>query len=138
MKKIAGTLRLTLAQYREMAAFAQFGSDLDKATQEQLANGERLTEMLKQRQYVPQKVGLQVLQIYAGTQNMPGERKSWVRDIPAGDIQRYCTELEVFAKAKHADTLEKIEKVGELTDDITKAIEKCLKSFADAFTPTEE
>jgi len=138
MKKIAGTLRLTLAQYREMAAFAQFGSDLDKATQEQLANGARLTEMLKQGQYVPQRVAMQVLQIYAGTQNMPGERKSWVRDIPVGDMQRYCNELEAFAKAKHVDTLDKIEKVGELNDEVTKDVEKCLKSFADAFTPTEE
>ena len=68
MKKIAGTLRLELAQYRELAAFSQFGSDLDKATQEQLARGARLTEILKQGQYVPMPVEKQITAIYAGTQ----------------------------------------------------------------------
>ena len=78
MKAVAGKLKLSLAQYREMAAFAQFGSDLDKATQEQLANGERLTEMLKQPQYRPMRVEEQVVAIYSAT---PGEgRPSWVRD----------------------------------------------------------
>ena len=81
MKKVAGTLKLNLAQYREMAAFAQFGSDLDKATQEQLANGERLTEILKQAQYQPLSAVEQVVSIYAATPQ-PG-RKSWVRDLDA-------------------------------------------------------
>ena len=68
MKQVAGTLRLELAQYRELAAFAQFGSDLDKATQAQLARGERLTEILKQNQYQPLDVMQQVVSIFAGTQ----------------------------------------------------------------------
>lgn len=133
MKKVAGTLRLTLAQFRELAAFAQFGSDLDKATQEQLAAGERLVEMLKQGQYVPLTVGRQVIQLYAGTKNIPGESKTWVRDIPTGDIKRYCSELESFVSAKHADVVALIEEVGDLKPKVVEAIEKVLKEFNDGF-----
>jgi F-type H+-transporting ATPase subunit alpha len=118
MKKVAGTLRLTLAQFRELAAFAQFGSDLDKATQEQLAAGERLVEMLKQGQYVPLTVGHQVIQLYAGTKNIPGESKTWVRDIPTSDMQRYCSELQSFVSAKHADVVKLIEEVGDLKPQV--------------------
>ena len=71
MKQVAGTLRLDLAQYRELAAFSQFGSDLDKATQAQLARGQRLVELLKQPQFAPLGVELQVASIYAGTQRPP-------------------------------------------------------------------
>jgi F-type H+-transporting ATPase subunit alpha len=138
MKKLAGTMRLTLAQYRELAAFAQFGSDLDKTTQEQLAAGERLVEMLKQGQYIPQRVALQIIQIYAGTQNMPDEKKTWIRDYPATDILRYCTELESFIDSKHPDALETIEKNGKLDDEVIGIIEKVLRDFRDAFRATEE
>ncbi len=79
MKKVAGTLKLSLAQYREMAAFSQFGSDLDKATQEQLANGERMTEILKQGQYQPMAAVEQVVSIFSATP--PAGRKSWLRDL---------------------------------------------------------
>ena len=137
MKKLAGTLRLTLAQYRELAAFAQFGSDLDKATQEQLASGQRLVEMLKQGQYVPQRVAAQVLQLYAGTQTMPGEKKTWVRDIPVADVQRYCAELLPFIETKHPKLLDTIETVGDLKDDVKAAIEKALAEFKDTFQPSE-
>ena len=133
MKKVAGTLRLTLAQFRELAAFAQFGSDLDKATQEQLAAGESLVEMLKQGQYVPLTVGHQVIQLYAGTKNIPGESKTWVRDIPTADMQRYCSELQSFITAKHADVVTLIEEVGDLKPQVVEAIEKVLKEFNDGF-----
>jgi F-type H+-transporting ATPase subunit alpha len=133
MKKVAGTLRLTLAQFRELAAFAQFGSDLDKAPQEQLAAGERLVEMLKQGQYVPLTVGHQVIQLYAGTKNIPGESKTWVRDIPTNNMQRYCSELESFVSAKHADVVALIEEVGDLKPKVVEAIEKVLKEFNDGF-----
>ena len=76
MKQVAGTLRLDLAQYRELAAFAQFGSDLDKATQAQLARGERLTEILKQNQYQPLDVIKQIISIFAGTQGFTDEPES--------------------------------------------------------------
>ena len=137
MKKLAGTLRLTLAQYRELAAFAQFGSDLDKATQEQLASGQRLVEMLKQGQYVPQRVAAQVLQLYAGTQQIPGEKKTWVRDVPVADVQRYCSELLPFVETKHPKLLDMIETVGDLKDDVKAAIEKALAEFKDTFQPSE-
>jgi F-type H+-transporting ATPase subunit alpha len=136
MRKVAGTLRLTLSQYRAMAAFAQFGSDLDKATQEQLASGERLTKMLVQGQYLPQRVGAQVVQLYAGTQNMPGEKKSWVRDVPADDVPRYCTELNTFIEAKHPKLYELVETKGDLNDEVKAAIEKALREFKDTFQPS--
>ncbi|MBI3179090.1 MAG: F0F1 ATP synthase subunit alpha, partial [Deltaproteobacteria bacterium] len=138
MKKVAGQLRLDLAQYRELAAFAQFGSDLDKATREQLERGSRLTEMLKQGQYAPQRVGFQVVQLFAGTQSMPGEKKTWVRDVPVADIQRYCAELETFLSAKHPQLLDKIEQTGDLGDEVRKEIEQALRAFQDHFQPTEK
>ena len=137
MKKVAGTLRLTLAQYRELAAFAQFGSDLDKATQEQLASGHRLTEMLKQGQYAPQRVAMQVIQLYAGTQNMPDSSKTWIRDVEATDIPRYCTELASFVASNHSDVLEQIESVGDLTPAIKKAVEGVLATFGKTFTASK-
>ncbi len=133
MKKVAGTLRLTLAQYRELAAFAQFGSDLDKATQEQLAAGQRLTEMLKQGQYVPQRVGLQVVQLYAGTRNIPGTAKTWTRDVPVEDIGRFCTELQGFAELKYRQTLDLIEENGDLQPEVVKAIDELLAEFLKGF-----
>ncbi|MBN1959932.1 MAG: F0F1 ATP synthase subunit alpha [Deltaproteobacteria bacterium] len=137
MRKIAGNLRILLAQYRDLAAFAQFGSDLDKATQEQLANGQRLTEMLKQGQYVPMRVGIQIIQIYAGTQKMPGKNKTWVRDIPHQDIARWASEIESFVSARHTNVLDEIEKTGELTDAVKASIENVLAQFKDIFKPAE-
>ncbi len=86
MKQVAGSLKLDLAQYRELAAFAQFGSDLDKATQEVLARGARLTELLKQGQYEPLPVEKQVIQLYAGTNRDDPNKRGWLREIPVTDI----------------------------------------------------
>ena len=133
MKKVAGTLRLTLAQYRELAAFAQFGSDLDRATQEQLAAGTRLTELLKQGQFSPQRVGAQILQLYAGTQNMPNQKKTWLRDVPVADVARFCEELLDFAQAKEPGLIDAIEGKGDLTEEVRGAIDSCLQSFSDTF-----
>ena len=130
-------MRLELAQYRELAAFAQFGSDLDKATQEQLERGKRLMEMLKQGQYVPQDVGYQVLQLYAGTQNIPGEKKTWVRDIPVADIQRYCAELKTFVESKYPRLIPDIREKGEITDELKQQIDKALAEFREVFQPSE-
>ena len=91
-------------------------------------------EILKQGQYVPQRVGLQIVQLYAGTKTMPGETKTWVRDIPNDDMQRYCKELESFIEAKYTDVLDKIETVGDLKPEVTEAIEKVLKEFNASFT----
>jgi F-type H+-transporting ATPase subunit alpha len=133
MKKVAGTLRLTLAQYRELAAFAQFGSDLDKATQEQLAAGERLTEMLKQGQYAPQRVGAQIVQLYAGTQLMPGTKKTFIRDIATPDVSKFCKELVAFVETKHSGLFDLIESKGDLNDEVKKAVNLALHEFLEIF-----
>ncbi len=109
MKQLAGTMRLTLAQYRELAAFASFGSDLDKATQEDLANGERLLELLKQAQYVPMPVEMQIVQIYAATQpREKGKRSTWIRRYDKSEVQRYMKELQDFLRSKHNQVMEDI------------------------------
>ena len=96
MKQVAGTLRLDLAQYRELAAFAQFGSDLDKATQAQLARGQRLVEILKQPQFEPMDVELQVASIYAGT-------KGFLDSLRVESVLAFETGLHEFLKSEHAD-----------------------------------
>jgi F-type H+-transporting ATPase subunit alpha len=126
MKKIAGTLRLDLAQYREMAAFAQFASDLDKATQQQLSRGQRLVEILKQDQYVPMPVEQQIAVIYAAT-------KGWVDDIPVEKVRQYERELRAHLEANGADVLEAIRDKKELSEEVTKRLEEELKDFAKIF-----
>jgi hypothetical protein len=93
MKQVAGSLKLDLAQYRELAAFAQFGSDLDKATQETLARGARLVEILKQGQYAPMPVEHQVIQIYGASNREDPGKRGWARDVPVADMSRWATEL---------------------------------------------
>ncbi len=106
MKQLAGAMRLDLAQYRELAAFAQFGSDLDKATIEQIAKGQRLFELLKQRQYEPNPVEEQIVQIYAATQSKSKEdNATWVRRYSPSEIPRYATELMVFMRVQYSDIL---------------------------------
>jgi F-type H+-transporting ATPase subunit alpha len=134
MKAVAGKLKLNLAQYREMAAFAQFGSDLDKATQEQLANGERLTEMLKQPQYRPMPMEEQVVAIFSATP--PEGRNSWVRDYPVGDIGRYESEMLSYIRGEHPEILAAIKSTGKLEDDTRKKLEIALDAFAKVFAPT--
>jgi len=135
MKSVAGQLKLNLAQYREMAAFAQFGSDLDKATQEQLANGERLTEMLKQGQYQPMPAEMQVISIFAAT---PQEtRSSWVRPYPVADVGRYEKEMLAFITTRHAGIAEAIRSSGKLEDDTKAKLGAALDEFAKLFQPSK-
>ena len=136
MKKVAGTLKLNLAQYRDMAAFAQFGSDLDKATQEQLANGERLTEILKQGQYQPLPAVEQVVAIFAATPQ-PG-RKSWVRDLDLSDIRRYEQEMLAWMRTEQKALLAKIAETGQLGDAQEKALAAALDQFANHFQPSRK
>lgn len=141
MKQIAGMLRLELAQYRELAAFAQFGSDLDKATQEQLARGERLYELLKQDQYEPMSVSEQIVQIYASTSSISEEnRKTWVRDYPVGQVRRYMDELIAYMRSEQAELLKDIEDnpKAKLDDAMKKRVDTALAAFAKIFKPTEE
>jgi F-type H+-transporting ATPase subunit alpha len=115
MRQIAGKLRLDLAQYRELAAFAQFGSDLDRATQLQLARGQRMVELLKQGQYSPQSVERQIAIIFAGTQGL-------LDDMPVDQIREFETFLFGFLDRKHAQVLGDIAGKKELTDEIRAAL----------------
>jgi F-type H+-transporting ATPase subunit alpha len=135
MKKIAGSLRLELAQYRELAAFAQFGSDLDKSTQETLARGVRLTEILKQGQYVPMPVEKQIVQIYAGTQK-DKNGVVWIRNIEISDVQRYMQELVEFMDTRHPEVLKLLREKKDLTEDVRAALDAALEEFKSVFRPT--
>ncbi|HBG73003.1 MAG TPA: F0F1 ATP synthase subunit alpha, partial [Deltaproteobacteria bacterium] len=126
MKQVAGRMRLELAQYREMAAFAQFGSDLDKATQMQLARGARLVEILKQAQYQPQAVEQQVVTIFAAT-------NGFVDGFEVGSLARYETELASFMKDKHGALLAEIRDKKQITDDIKGKLSSALKEFNGIF-----
>jgi F-type H+-transporting ATPase subunit alpha len=132
-KAVAGQLKLNLAQYREMAAFAQFGSDLDKATQEQLANGERQTEMLKQPQYSPLAMEEQVVVIYASTPQ--DERDSWIRKLDLEDVGRYEKELLEFMRSSHSGVLDVISSSGKFEDETEQKLIAALDEFANVFQP---
>jgi F-type H+-transporting ATPase subunit alpha len=126
MKKVAGPLRLELAQFREMEAFAQFGSDLDASTKRQLDRGARLVEVMKQGQYVPIPVEKQVAIIYAAT-------KGHLDALPVTVIQRYEAELYAFLEAKHEALLQGIRQKGVLDDDIVSALDTALGDFGKVF-----
>ena len=126
MKQVAGTLRLELAQYREMAAFAQFGSDLDQATQRQLNRGARLVEMLKQGQYEPLPVEKQILIIYAGT-------NGFVDELPLTALKKYEQELYSFMESKHPDIFADILKKRELDGDLRAKMNKALEEYKGVF-----
>jgi F-type H+/Na+-transporting ATPase subunit alpha len=136
MKQVAGSLKLELAQYRELAAFAQFGSDLDKATQETLARGERLVEVLKQSQYQPMPVEKQVIQIYAAT-NKDETGTNWIRNVPVEQIGRYMKELIEFLDARHPDLAKTIAEKKALDDGLRKSIDKALTEFRAVFKVQE-
>ena len=128
MKQVAGTLRLELAQYREMAAFAQFGSDLDQTTQRQLNRGARLVELLKQGQYQPLPVEKQILIIYAGT-------NGFVDDLPLSALKKYEQELYPFIELKQPDIYADILKKKELDGELRAKINKALEEFKGVFKP---
>jgi F-type H+-transporting ATPase subunit alpha len=128
MKQVAGTLRLELAQYREMAAFAQFGSDLDQTTQRQLNRGSRLVELLKQGQYEPLSVEKQVLIIFAGT-------NGFIDDLPLTAIKKYEQELFSFVESKYPDVFTDILKKREMDADLRTKTIKVLEEFKLAFKP---
>jgi F-type H+-transporting ATPase subunit alpha len=127
MRQVAGSLRLDLAQYREMAAFAQFGSDLDASTQRLLARGSRLTEVLKQGQYAPLPVEKQILIIYAAI-------NGYVDHLPESELKRYETELFRFVENRHADIFKLILEKKQLDDDVKAAVNRVLDEFKSQFT----
>ena len=126
MKKIAGSLRLNLAQYRELQAFAKFGSDLDKATQQQLNRGERLYEILKQDLYVPMPVEKQIAIIFAGV-------RGYLDAVPTHDIRRFETEFLSYLEASQEGLLEKIRVEKKLTDEIDAALTKVAEDFVKGY-----
>jgi F-type H+/Na+-transporting ATPase subunit alpha len=126
MKKVAGTLKLELAQYRELEAFAKFGSDLDKATQRTLARGSRLVELLKQGQYSPVPIELQVVSIFLGT-------NGYLDDISVSEIKRFEKEILEFIEVKYNNVLESIRKEKQLSDSTAENIKKATEEFKAVF-----
>ncbi len=126
MRQVAGSLRLDLAQYRELAAFAQFGSDLDKATQAQLNRGERLTELLKQDQYQPLPFGKQVFILYAGTQGM-------LDDLPVAQLRAFEQGLYQYVETVNPGLLKTIEEKKTLDDALKADMNKVLAEFKEQF-----
>jgi F-type H+-transporting ATPase subunit alpha len=126
MKQVAGQLRLDLAQYREMAAFAQFGSDLDAATQAQLSRGERLVELLKQDQYKPLSVAQQIVSIFAGVRGL-------LEDIAIDDVKRFETGLLNFIEEKHPDIISGIEKDKKLDDAKEAKLKEVIQEYKGLF-----
>jgi F-type H+-transporting ATPase subunit alpha len=126
MKKVAGSIKLELAQYREMAAFAQFGSDLDASTQKLLARGARLTELLKQPQYAPMPVEEQVASIFAGTQG-------FLDSVPTPDVVRYEAAMLSFLRSDKPKILKKIRDTKTLDDDTAAELKDALTSFGKQF-----
>ncbi len=127
MKQVAGRLRLDLAQYREMEAFARFGTELDESTQNQLERGRRLVEILKQGQYVPMSLSLQVIVVYAGV-------NGFLDDIEAEQIQKFEAGFTQYLTSEKQDLLDKIEIGKEITDEIKALIESEINTFKKKFT----
>jgi F-type H+/Na+-transporting ATPase subunit alpha len=127
MKQVAGTLRLDLAQYREMAAFAQFGSDLDAATQRMLSRGQRLVEVLKQGQYVPQSIERQIVILFAAT-------NGFVDDVEVKDLHRFEEELMSFMDRSHQDVYTLIKEKRELNDEVKGKLTAAINEFKGLFS----
>ncbi len=127
MKAVAGSIKLELAQYRELAAFAQFGSDLDAATQKTLARGARLTELLKQPQYAPMVVEEQVVSIFAGT-------KGYLDGLKVSDIGRFEAEFLGLMRSSHKDVLDTIRTTGALSDDTQAKLRSILDGLVKSFS----
>ena len=126
MKQVAGTIKLELAQYREMEAFAQFGSDLDAATQQLLNRGARLTELLKQGQYQPLPVEEQVASIFAGVHG-------YLDGVAVTDVTRFEEQYLADMRARHADVLAEIRTEQKLSDDLIAKMKSILDAFTKAF-----
>jgi F-type H+-transporting ATPase subunit alpha len=122
MKQVAGTLRLDLAQYREMAAFAQFGSELDKATQAQLARGVRMVELLKQEQYKPMPVADQVISIYAGV-------NGFIDNVPVNKIREFERDLMAYIKEKHPAIRDEVKNKKKIDDEFGGQLKQIISDF---------
>lgn len=130
MRKVAGTLRIDLSQYQELAGFAQFGSELDKESQRQIERGKRMTELLKQDQYSPLKVGEEVLVLYAGTHG-------YLDSIEVSDVLPYEKQILSFVRAEHPAVLDTLNSVNELTPEAEEKIVAALEAFKTVFKPVK-
>ena len=130
MKKVAGSLKLDLALYRELEAFAKFGSDLDKATKRTLARGARLVELLKQGQYQPIPVEKQVVSVFAGT-------KGYMDELPLDDIKRFESEFVEYVELKYPDILKTIREEKVLSDSTVESLQKAVEEFLGKFKVSE-
>jgi F0F1-type ATP synthase, alpha subunit len=130
MKKVAGRLRIDLAQYRALEAFAQFGSELDKASQQQLARGARVIEVLKQPQYAPAPVEKEVVFIYTAT-------GGFIDEYPVEDAKRFVVGLGEFLETRQPEILNTIRTSGEMSADTEAALKSAIEAFAATFRPTE-
>ncbi|MBD3274752.1 MAG: F0F1 ATP synthase subunit alpha, partial [Candidatus Marinimicrobia bacterium] len=126
MRQVAGSLKLDLAQYRELESFAQFGSDLDKSTRQQLARGERLYEILKQKQYQPMPLENQIAVIFAGTEG-------YLDNLPLEKISDFEPEFLEYMEAQHSDILQEIKEEKKLSDDLKKKLGQALEHFLESF-----
>ena len=127
MKQVAGSLKLFLAQYREVAAFAQFGSDLDAATKQTLSRGERLTELLKQKQYSPMAVNEMVPLIYAGI-------NGYLDSVPVNKILQWESDFLQHLKTNEASLMEQIDKEGALSNELEEKVKTSVSEFTKNFT----
>jgi F-type H+-transporting ATPase subunit alpha len=130
MKKVAGGLRLDLAAFRALEAFAQLGTDLDAATQAQLDRGYRMVELLKQPQYQPLSVTEQVLSLFAGT-------RGHLDDVPVKAVSQWEIDFLQFAKDKHGDLIAALDDAQDLTDDVVAKLEACISDFKSGYKPVE-
>jgi len=130
IKKLGGSLRLELAQYREIEAFAKFGSDLDERTQARLNRGQRMVEILKQPQYSPMSVGEMSLVLYAGT-------KGYLDEIEVRDVSKYENEILSFVNHEDSDLISQIDKEAKLTEDIDKRLKSVCEKFGKVFKKGE-
>ncbi|MEI2720515.1 MAG: hypothetical protein V9E87_10295 [Gemmatimonadales bacterium] len=128
MKQVAGPLRLSLAQYRELEAFAQFGSDLDAATQRQLARGARMVEILKQPQYAPVPVEEQIVALYAVT-------NGFLDGIDVKAIRKWEADFLAWARASRPQVLQLVREKKALTEEVTGELRAAIEAFTPMFTP---
>ncbi len=131
MKKIAGSLRLDLASYRELEAFAQLGTELDAATQRQLDRGERMVELLKQPQYSPYTFTQQVVSIFAGTQGL-------LDDVPPDQVLAFEADLLRHFEDEFPEHIQELEETGALSGELAEAMKKVVTDFRAHWSPSEE
>ncbi len=129
MRKVAGTLRIDMAQFRELEAFAQFGSDLDKATQRQLNRGRRLVEVLKQPQYQPMDAEREVMILFAGA-------NGYLDEVPEASVLEYESQMLEFMDSKHPEVLAEIKDKGDISDELSGKMKKALDEFKNVFQPS--